>query len=246
MNLPKYWDTIEEIYKHFKVYESDGFLIESPDVVYKVNGVDFYGAAECIIHTLSMSGEDELAHHNFRVSQELKYDDYGKYEYYVSAGALAVASTAYYDPADRGVEGIIKRIYPKSIYSHRVSDISDICPYIQDMTVNIDEIEYEITEITRWQFDSDLDIFCDDDSRYIAFPSDLQYQDINSSIVVLKQKNPTQYQLSYSIDSIIPSIRRPLRPIYPYTDINDTCRFGFMLLCELLDMLVYRQTGVIN
>ena len=36
------------------------------------------------------------------------------------------------------------------------------------------------------------------------------------------------------------------RPFISVTNINNTCRFGFMLLCELLDMLVYRQTGVIN
>ena len=194
----------------FKVLGSRGVHIDQ--IPYTVDGIDFYGCEETNnpIFDVDYSYACNKYEHDQFVKQELQCNDYGKYEYYFSAGALALLCS------DAGSEAFT-HLYPKCVdkvftfmLAHKPDD---------KMRLTIDGVEYQMDLISQWENPIDP-YMCIDYKLMIRVPSNETFRCINTSVVVWRQTAPTSGQTAMLCSD----------PKY------NTRRYAVMLLGELYEM----------
>lgn len=202
----------------FKVFGSSGVNIDQ--IPYTVDGIDFYGCEETNnpIFDVDYSYACNKYEHDQFVKQELQCNDYGKYEYYFSAGALALLCS----DADMNLPSDVSRVafthlYPKCVdkvftfmLAHKPDD---------KMRLTIDGVEYQMDLITQWENPIDP-YMCIDYKLMIRVPSNETFRCINTSVVVWRQTAPTSGQTAMLCSD----------PKY------NTRRYAVMLLGELYEM----------
>lgn len=202
----------------FKLLGSSGVHINQ--IPYTVDGIDFYGCEETNspFFGVSYGYACDKYEHDQLVKKELQCNDYGKYEYYFSAGALALLCS----DADMRLPSDVSReafthLYPKCVdkvftskLAHRPDD---------KMKLTIDGVEYQMALISQWENPIDP-YMCINDKLMIYVPSNETFRCINTSVVVWEQATPTSGQTT-----MLCSV-----PEY------NTRRYAVMLLGELYEM----------
>lgn len=196
----------------FKMFGSNGVHIDQ--IPYTVDGIDFYGCEETKTNSPFFGVNygyacDKYEHDQF-VKQELRCNDYGKYEYYFSAGALALLCSDVSSEA-------FTHLYPKCVdkvftfmLAHKPDD---------KMKLTIDGVEYQMALISQWENPIDP-YMCINDKLMIYVPSNEAFRCINTSVVVWEQATPTRNQIAMLCSD----------PVY------NTRRYAVMLLGELYEM----------
>lgn len=203
----------------FKVFGSNCVHIDQ--IPYTVDGIDFYGCEEIyspFFGEFNYSYACDKYEHDQIVKQELQCNDYGKYEYYFSAGALALLCS----DADMKLPSDVSReafthLYPKCVdkvftfmLAHKPDD---------KMKLTIDGVEYQMALISQWENPIDP-YMCINDKLMIHVPSNETFRCINTSVVVWEQATPTRNQTAMLFSD----------PVY------NTRRYAVMLLGELYEM----------
>ena len=201
----------------FKRQGSSGVHIDQ--IPYSVSGIDFYGCDEEIsCFAASYHHVYDKYEHDQLIKQELQCNDYGKYEYYFSAGALAILCSIYdmNIPTEETVTAYT-RLYPECVhkfYNFMLKHKPD-----SSIKLSIDGVDFQMQLVFQWENPVEPYTCVGSDCR-LYVPSSETFKCINTSVVLWEQATPTKNQ----------ECMLCMNPIY------NTRRYAVMLLGELYEM----------
>jgi hypothetical protein len=199
----------------FKVFGSNGVHIDQTP--YSVDGIDFYGCEEMQCVTISYKYAVDKYEHDQLVKQELQCNDYGKYEYYFSAGALAVlCSITGMHNGDEVVEAYA-HLYPECV--HKYYNFMLKHKPESKIKLSIDGVEFQMNLVSQWENPVES-YMCVNEDHKVYVPSNETFRCINTSVVLWEQATPTSGQTTMLCSD----------PKY------NTRRYAVMLLGELYEM----------